>query len=164
MEMDYRRLSADEVEAAIAMERACFPEGEQVPKEAVRDTILAASDSTLGAFDKASGTLAGMILGLSTDEDHYRDEFVTDLSLHDPAGTYLMITGVEVLPEYRHQGIASELMSRHLALGKARGQKAAILTCLEELVPFYAKMGFVDLGISGSSWAGEEWHEMKQEL
>ena len=37
----------------------------------------------------------------------------------------------------------------------------------EEFVPIepgkvkmYEKMGFLDRGISGSSWGGEEWHEM----
>ena len=35
-----------------------------------------------------------------------------------------------------------------------------ILTCLPEKVAMYEKMGLKDKGISGSSWGGEEWHEM----
>ena len=35
-----------------------------------------------------------------------------------------------------------------------------ILTCLDGKVKMYEKMGFLDRGISGSSWGGEEWHEM----
>ena len=35
-----------------------------------------------------------------------------------------------------------------------------ILTCLEEKVKMYEKMGFHNDGISQSTWGGEEWYEM----
>ena len=35
-----------------------------------------------------------------------------------------------------------------------------VLTCLEEKVGMYEKMGFKDQGMSQSSWGGESWHEM----
>ena len=34
------------------------------------------------------------------------------------------------------------------------------LTCLDEKVEMYKRLGFVDLGMSDSVWGGEEWHEM----
>jgi hypothetical protein len=39
-----------------------------------------------------------------------------------------------------------------------------VLTCLDEKVEMYRKMGFVDLGISGSTWGGEAWHEMTRTI
>lgn len=34
------------------------------------------------------------------------------------------------------------------------------LTCHKEKVKMYQKMGFMDRGISDSTWGGEEWHDM----
>ena len=71
-----------------------------------------------------------------------------------------MLLGLEVLPQYRHRGIAAELMRTLLINERVRGRKNAILTCLADKVAMYEKLGFEDLGISASSWGGEEWHEM----
>lgn len=35
------------------------------------------------------------------------------------------------------------------------------LTCLEQKVEMYKKMGYKDEGISASVWGDEEWHEMR---
>ena len=35
-----------------------------------------------------------------------------------------------------------------------------VLTCHENKVKMYTKLGFRDLGLSRSSWGGEKWHEM----
>ena len=45
-----------------------------------------------------------------------------------------------------------------------KGRKTLILTCLEEKVKMYEKMGFQNCGISESSWGGEQWYEMRCEL
>ena len=71
-----------------------------------------------------------------------------------------MLLGLDVLPEYRRQGLASELMRRYLAIQKERGKKKVLLTCLDAKVEMYKKMGFQDDGMADSSWGGEAWHEM----
>ena len=35
-----------------------------------------------------------------------------------------------------------------------------ILTCLEEKVAMYERMGYRNHGISVSAWGGEQWYEM----
>ena len=70
------------------------------------------------------------------------------------------IPGQLALPEYRMQGLARELMARYLRREKERGRRLVLLTCLEDKVGMYEKMGFKDEGISASSWGGEQWHEM----
>ena len=71
-----------------------------------------------------------------------------------------MILCVAVLQDYRRQGIAKEMMRQLFDRQKEVGRLAAVLTCLDSKVEMYKKMGYVDLGISQSSWGGEEWHEM----
>ena len=75
-------------------------------------------------------------------------------------GKNVMLLGLDVLPEYRSQGLARELVRRYLERECGRGRKEIILTCLESKVAMYEKFGFKDKGIAQSTWGGEEWHEM----
>ena len=71
-----------------------------------------------------------------------------------------MLLGLDVLPEYRGQGLGRELVNQYSIREKALGTKRLVLTCLEEKVAMYLKFGFTDNGIANSAWGGEEWHEM----
>ena len=104
--------------------------------------------------------MAGFINGIATDETAFRDEFFTDASLHRPDGRALMILGLDVLPAYRMQGLGRELVYNCCRREQARGRQLLVLTCLENLVGMYGRMGFRDRGLSRSTWGGEAWHEM----
>lgn len=58
------------------------------------------------AIDKNNGKIAGFFNGVATDETSFRDEFFTDISLHRNDGKSVMLLGLDVLPEYRGQGLA----------------------------------------------------------
>ena len=49
-------------------------------------------------------------------------------------------------------------------LCKARGKKAITLTCKEEKLAYYAKFGFADHGVAGSTHGGALWYNMVCEL
>ena len=51
-------------------------------------------------------------------------------------------------------------MQRKAEREKENGREKVFLTCLDNKVEMYTKMGYKDLGISDSSWGGEEWHDM----
>lgn len=71
-----------------------------------------------------------------------------------------MLLGLAVLPQYRGQGLAGELMARYIRRERNNGRKRLILTCLEEKIAMYEKMGFRNCGLSGSSWGGKDWYDM----
>ena len=71
-----------------------------------------------------------------------------------------MLLGLDVLPEYRKQGLARELVFQYCRREREKGREMLLLTCLPNKVKMYTKMGFVDRGIADSTWGGEEWHEM----
>lgn len=60
--------------------------------------------------DRKNGKLAGFLNGLSTDETTFRDKFFTEANLYNPNGKNIMLLGPDVLPEYRKQGLARELV------------------------------------------------------
>ena len=157
---EVRCIRQEEAVEAAQIERKCFPANEACTLEHMTQRIQAAEDFFLVAVDKVNGTIAGFVNGIATNEKKLRDEFFTDAALHDPEGKNIMILGVAVLPEYRGQGLARELVARYWSRERERGRKELILTCLENKVTMYEKFGFRDVGESESAWGGEKWHEM----
>ena len=157
---EFRYIHADETEQAADIEQICFPPNEACSREMMIERIKVAPDFFLVAVDKKTGKIVGFLNGLATDEYSFRDEFFTDASLHNPDGKNIMILGLDVLPEYRKQGLAREIMYQYLRKEWERDRKLVILTCLANKVKMYKKMGFDDRGIADSSWGSEEWHEM----
>ncbi len=161
---EFRYIKQNEAEQAAQIEQICFPPHEACSPRKMKDRIAVAPDFFLVAVDKATGTIVGFLNGVATDEETFRDEFFTDATLHNPNGANVMLLGLDVLPEYRMQGLAREIMTLYLQKEKARGRKTVVLTCLDEKVAMYKKMGYRDLGISGSTWGSEEWHDMSYKL
>ena len=157
---EFRNIKQNEAEEAAEIERICFPPNEACSKKHMKDRVAGIADLFLVAIDKENGKMAGFLNGLATDDEILKDEFFTDASLHNPEGKNVMLLGLDVLPEYRSQGLARELMYQYLKREKENGREKVFLTCLDNKVEMYTKMGYKDLGISDSSWGGEEWHDM----
>lgn len=161
---EFRNIEQSETEQAIAVEQICFPPNEACSGESMRKRIEAAQELFLVAAEKKTGKIAGFLNGIATDEPRFRDEFFTDADLHDKNGKNIMLLGLDVLPEYRRQGLGRELVDQYLRRERENGRKEVILTCLQAKVKMYEKFGFADLGIADSTWGGEEWHEMSYTL
>ncbi len=159
---EFRDIREEEADQAAAVEQICFPPNEACSEKDMKDRVAKAPGLFLVAVDRETGKIAGFLNGLATDEHTFRDEFFTDPDLYEPDGKNIMLLGLDVLPEYRMQGLGRELMYRYLRRERENGRKLVILTCLRSKVEMYQKMGFQDEGISASSWGGEEWHEMSQ--
>ena len=157
----FRNIRQEEAEQAAEIEQICFPPNEACSAQHMKERIAKAPEMFLVAVDKKTGRLAGFLNGLSTEEVSFRDAFFTDAGLHNPAGKNIMLLGLDVLPEYRRQGLARELVLQYLKREQERGRKTALLTCLQAKVGMSEKMGFTDCGIAASTWGGEEWHEMR---
>ena len=157
---EFRNIKQNEAEEAAEIERICFPPNEACSKKHMKDRVAGIADLFLVVIDKENGKMAGFLNGLATDEVVLKDEFFTDAGLHNPEGKNIMLLGLDVLPEYRSQGLARELMYQYLKREKENGREKVFLTCLDNKVEMYTKMGYKDLGISDSSWGGEEWHDM----
>ena len=160
----FREIYMNEIPQAIAIEMVCFPPNEACSALAMKERIAVASELFLVAIENETGLIAGFLNGLATDEQAFRDDFFKDANLHNPDGKNVMLLGLDVLPQYRMQGLARELMEQYSAREKARGRKALILTCLEEKVEMYKKFQFEDDGMANSTWGGESWHQMTRKL
>jgi ribosomal protein S18 acetylase RimI-like enzyme len=157
---EFRSVRPEEAAQAAKIEEICFPPNEACSEKNMRERVINAPDLFLVAIDKSTGKVAGFLNGLATDEEAFRDEFFTDITLCDQDGKNVMLCGLDVLPEHRNQGLARELVFRYAERERKNNRKALILTCLDKKVEMYKKMGFSDRGIANSTWGDEEWHEM----
>jgi ribosomal protein S18 acetylase RimI-like enzyme len=157
---EFRSIRPEEADEAAIIEQICFPPNEACSEKHMKERIAAAPELFLVAVDKKTGKIAGFLNGLSTDEQRFRDEFFVDVSLYEPKGKSVMLLGLDVLPEYRMQGLAGAIVERYLERERENGRNMLVLTCLESKVEMYQKFGFTDCGIAESDWGGEEWHEM----
>ena len=157
---EFRNVKAEEADQAIEIENICFPPNEACSPKSMTERVSRAQETFLVAVDKETGKIAGFLNGLATDEEAFRDEFFTDITVHNPEGKNIFLLGLDVRPEYRRQGLAREIMNQYVKREQANGRKMLKLTCLEQKVEMYKKMGYKDEGISASVWGDEEWHEM----
>lgn len=157
---EFRTIRQEEAEEAAEIEAVCFPPNEACSREHMLDRVKAAPELFLVAIDRINGRMAGFLNGVATNESRFRDDFFTNASLHDPQGTTVMLLGLDVLPEYRGQGLARELVFNYCRKEQEKGRLGLVLTCLAQKVKMYTKLGFRDLGEAESNWGGEKWHEM----
>ena len=112
----------------------------------------------------AGGEILAFVNGFVTDERDLTDEMYDHPERHDPNGAWQMIFSVVTAPAHRGEGCARQLLTRVLADAKAEGRQGIVLTCKERLLPFYAKFGFVDEGVSASVHGNVVWHQMRRML
>ncbi len=161
---EFRDIKTEETQEVIEIEQICFPPNEACSPKAMTERIGKAPELFLVAYDRENGKIAGFLNGVATNEPLFRDEFFTDITLHDANGKNVMLLGLDVRPEYRRQGLAREIVCQYLKREKERGRAQLVLTCLDEKVEMYKRFGFKDLGSANSTWGGEAWHEMTHEV
>ena len=106
-------------------------------------------------------TLVSFVNGLVTNERDLTDEMYENAAMHDENGAWQMIFGVVTHPDYQRRGCAEKLLRYVVEQARTQGRRGLVLTCKERLVHFYAKIGFVDEGISESTHGGVVWHKMR---
>ena len=163
--MDYtiRNVKIEDLDQVTEVEALCFPTAEAAVEASFRQRIETFPDSFFVAEDE-NGRIIGFINGYVTDERTIRDEMFEDSGLHRPEGLYQSVFGLDVIPEFRRQGVAADLMNRLMQEAKARGKKGMILTCKDRLIHYYEKFGYRNLGLSASVHGGAVWYDMLLEF
>lgn len=158
MEVCIRKVKPDDLDAVTRVEAVCFPEAEAAPRESFRQRISTFPDSFFVA--EKDGEIIGFINGCATDSRVIFDEMFADASHHREDGIYQSIFGLDVIPEYQHQGLASRLMKHLIEDAREKGRKGLTLTCKDRLIGFYERFGYKNLGLSQSVHGGAVWYDM----
>ena len=158
MEVCIRKVKPEDLDAVTRVEAVCFPEAEAAPRESFRQRISTFPDSFFVA--EKDGEIIGFINGCATDSRVIFDEMFADASHHREDGIYQSLFGLDVIPEYQHQGLASRLMEHLIEDAREKGRKGLTLTCKDRLIGFYERFGYKNLGLSQSVHGGAVWYDM----
>ena len=153
-----REVRQSDLDSVAAIEACCFPVAEAAQRDAFQDRIAIFPECFFVA--EAEGKLIGFINGCITNSPVIYDELFSSAQHHDPEGENLSVFGLDVIPSYRRQGIATLLMRHFIQKGKTAGKKNLILTCKERLVHYYESFGYVNNGLSASTHGGAQWFDM----
>jgi ribosomal protein S18 acetylase RimI-like enzyme len=162
MRLTIRKVSIGDLDAVAKVEASCFPETEAATRASLEQRIKAFPDCFFVA--EINEELIGFINGCIINGTVIYDELFKDSALHVPDGDYQTIFGLDVIPEYRKQGIAAQLMNYMIEVSKVAGRKGIILTCKEYLIHYYEKFGYINKGRSESSHGGAVWYDMVLEF
>lgn len=157
--MEIRKGTLKDLEAIAAVEAACFPAAEAATAEEFAGRLQQYGDHFWLLWE--GERLLAFVDGFCTDWPDLTDEMYADASLHRENGAWQMIFGVNTIPACRRQGYAGQLLQQAIADARAQGRKGLVLTCKEKLVHYYAKFGFVNEGVSGSTHGGVVWYQMR---
>ncbi|WP_349946948.1 GNAT family N-acetyltransferase [Lacrimispora sp. BS-2] len=160
--MDYkiRRVRKEDLDRVTEVEALCFPPEEAAGREAFEQRISHFPECFLVA-ELSDGRIIGFINGCATDGNTICDEMFEKADFHKPDGAYQSVFGLDVIKEWREQGVAAALMNRFIEEAVKRGRKGMILTCKDRLIHYYEKFGYQNMGVSGSVHGGAVWYDMR---
>ena len=147
---------ADEL---IALEGSLFSREEGAAPESIRARIRAYPAHFW--LLKQDGAVAAYADGALTLQRDLLDEMYSDTSYHREDGRWQMLFGVGCARPFQGRGLATRLLGHVVEDCRSRGYEGVVLTCHEELIPFYRNVGFADEGLSASVHGGVVWHQMR---
>ncbi|WP_272700277.1 GNAT family N-acetyltransferase [Desulfovibrio sp. Fe33] len=153
-----RHADMDDLPACHTIEANCFPPAEAAWASSLRNRIEIYPEGFLVA--EWEGRVVGQVNAGSTDKDDITDEEFKQLIGHDPDGRNMVIFSLSVLPSFQKRGIAGKLLTNFIEHARDLGKAAIKLLCKEPLIPYYARFGFADDGLSSSTHGGAAWHSM----
>ena len=156
--MKIRQANKNDLKEIVKIEKICFPKAEAASEKDIDERFEVFGENFLVA--EKDNKIIGFINGCTTDEPNLPDELYSNAKLHKPNGDYQTLFGLDVLPEYRRQGVAGKLLRSLIDLAKKRGKKGMVLTCKDHLIHFYEPNGFEFQGVSKSCHGGAKWNDM----
>ena len=158
--MPIRTATIRDLDAVAAIEAACFPPAEAATREEFAARLAHYANHFWLLFE--DDRLAAFVDGFCTDTPDLTDEMYANAALHNEQGAWQMIFGVNTVPEFRRRGYAERLLRRAIEDARTQGRRGLVLTCKDRLVPYYAKLGLQNEGVTPSSThGGVTWNQMR---
>ncbi len=154
-----RTATMEDLEMIASVEAECFPAAEAAGKTEFARRLQSYGNHFWLMFD--NGRLVSFADGFVTSKPDLTDEMFEKAQMHDENGEWQMLFGVNTIPEYRGQGCAGRIIQRIISDAKKQGRKGLVLTCKEKLLPYYARFGFKNEGLSASVHGGAVWYQMR---
>lgn len=163
--INIRQVEPADLDAACVVEAAAFPADEAAAPAKIKKRLETYPDGFLVAEEnKPEATIVGLVMCGATHQPDLADEELKDMVGHDPDGENFVVFSVAVLPRAQGQGLGGKLVGALVERARVLGKRHVLLLCKENLIPFYQRYGFADVGLSASTHGGARWHEMRCDL
>ena len=153
-----RNVQSTDLEQMLIIENEGFSIEESATKEAFLERIQLIPDTFIVA--EKEGEILGYINGPIINQLYITDNLFEKIKDNPKSGGFQSVLGIAVSKHSRKQGIAKKLMEKMEELVEENERKGITLTCKQDLVSFYEKIGFVNHGISESQHGGILWYNM----
>ncbi len=151
----------NDIDDIMTVETSCFTAAEASSRASMIQRIELISDTFIVARDlDQNGRVVGMIVGPTSSNHYITDDLFVHSEKNKSTDKVQTIITLAVLADYRKHGIAQKLLEKMAEIDRENGREIISLTCLESLIPYYEKHGFVNEGRSESKLAGETWYNM----
>lgn len=156
--MQIRQVREADLQAVTDLEACCFSVAEAAGIATMCMRIKTFPSSFL--VMAAENRIIAMINGCVCNQICICDDLYDDASKHKEDGDYQAVFGLDVHPDYQHNGYAIALMNAFIQVAKEQHRKGMILTCKKERIGFYEQFGYENMGISDSTHGGVVWYDM----
>lgn len=154
----FRNVRSTDLEQLLVLENEGFSKEEAATKQALMDRIKGIPDTFIVA--EKEGQIVGYINGPIINQQYITDDLFETITKNPVTGGFQSILGVVVAKDARKQGVARTLMEKIAELAQANQRQGITLTCKQDLIPFYEKLGFANHGVSESQHGGVRWYNM----
>lgn len=161
MAMILRNVQPTDLKQLILIENEGFSKEEAATEEAFVERIELIPDTFIVA--EKEGEIVGYINGPIINQPYITDDLFVKIKENPTRGGYQSILGLAVSKHARGQGMAKILIGNMEKLVKENERKGITLTCKQDLVSFYEKLGFINHGLSESQHGGVHWFNMVKE-
>jgi ribosomal protein S18 acetylase RimI-like enzyme len=153
-----RNVNIEDLSELVTIENLCFSKEEAATKEAFEKRIQLIPDSFFVAEE--DGRIAGLVNGPVIATKYITDELFSDIKENPASRGHQSILGLAVAPNFQRRGVASALLAHLEKEAIVNHRETITLTCKENLIHFYEKLGYQNCGVSSSKHGGVSWYNM----
>lgn len=158
--MKIRQAKLADLEEIVAIELENFGTEEAMDATVFKKHIEELTSTFLVA--EKDGQLLGYLEGPVTQKRYVDDRsFTADVrdESHLPGG-FITITCLSIAQSAQGLGVGKALLETMKTVALEEGREGVSLTCHDYLIEYYERNGFVNEGLSASTYAGEVWYDM----
>jgi ribosomal protein S18 acetylase RimI-like enzyme len=161
----FRPATLEDLDRIAQLEADGYPEDEAASRDRLQFRLENAPQFFLAAIRPANDAMIGYVCATLAPEGSTRLSEDT-MATHAPEGSTLCIHSVCVDALERRKGVASKLLQAYArwVANAAPSVECMRLICKAELVPLYAKAGFIEMGPSEVVHGQDPWIEMSMSL
>ena len=158
--MKIRQAKLADLEEIAAIELENFSSEEAMDATAFKKHIEELTSTFLVA--EKDGQILGYLEGPVTLKRQVDDQSFTDQMVDEASkdGGFITITSLSIAKFAQGMGGGEKLLEAMKKLAMKEEREGISLTCHDYLLAYYEKHGFVNEGLSASTYAGEVWYDM----